>query len=131
MTTFRVIWRLRGRQKSTQTSHRGLAEDSQSTHTDFTEDSQRTRRGLAENSQRIHRGLTEPSGVVLSVGRKKGQTADMFQVVKAGGLRISTNGIWSNCSCCLGSSRTLLSGVHAIFSRDPILQFCSLKNHIH
>ena len=49
MTTLRVIWRFRGGEKSTQTSHRGLAEDSQSTHTDFTEDSQRTRTEIGEN----------------------------------------------------------------------------------
>ena len=61
MTTLRVIWRFRGREKSTQTSHRGLVEDSQSTHTDFTEDSQRTHRGLAEDSQRTHRGFAEGS----------------------------------------------------------------------
>ena len=59
MTTFRVIWRFRGREKSTQTSYRGLAENSQSTHTDFTEDSQRTDRELTEDSQRTHTGLTE------------------------------------------------------------------------
>ena len=96
MTTLRVIWRFRGREKSTRTSYRGLAENSRSTHTVFTEDSQRTHRGLAgdsqrsrreltEDSQRTHRGLTEgsqrthtkdslrfaedlPSGAVLNTG---------------------------------------------------------------
>ena len=51
MLTLRVIWRSRGREKSTKTLHIGLAEDAQSNYTDFTEISQRTRRGLAENSQ--------------------------------------------------------------------------------
>ena len=59
MTTLRVIWRFSGREKSTQTSHRGLVEDSQSTHTDSTEDSQRTHRGLTEDPPRTNRGLVQ------------------------------------------------------------------------
>ena len=67
MTTLRVIWRFRGRDKRThadctedsQRTRRGLAEDSQRMHRGLTEDSQRTHRGLKEDSQRARRGPTQ------------------------------------------------------------------------
>ena len=77
MTTLRVIWRFRGRKRSSQTPHRGLdsqrihrgvAENAQRTHRQLTEDLQRTPRGFREDSKNMRSSIYEGARILWGAG---------------------------------------------------------------